>query len=378
MVNSMQNEIPKWLRAAAIVLWLIAGVPSFHALITANGEAGPGWLVGYLVFGALLVAITSPSGRLVRSEYGVRALAIVLALSLTAMLVTGGCHSTGLLLALSAWQLGMHFPMIFALGAIGIQTTLAVMLFCPPLGFDQGVFTVSTMVGAQLLGAFAVTIARRERASREALELANNRLVATQALLAERAMLAERNRISGELHDAVGHSLTALSIQLEVASHLAGGVALDHVRQSQILAKSLLSEVRDVVGQLRHDSALPFTQALEQLIARVPALAIRCAVNDAAKDLPEPQRSVLLRCVQEAITNTLRHAQARTLDITVERAPDRTVLRTADDGVGAETIHFGHGLELLQERVRSLGGAVAIRSSPGRGFEITAQIPNPA
>jgi signal transduction histidine kinase len=374
----MQNEIPKWMRAAAIVLWLIAGIPSIHALIIENGEAGPGWLVGYLAFGVLLLAITNPTGQLARSEFGVRLLAIVLALSLTAMLISGGCHSTGLLLALSAWQLGMYFPIMVALAAIGIQTTLAVVFFCPPLGFDQGVFTVSTMLGAQLLGAFAVTIARRERASREALERANNRLVATQALLAERAMLAERNRISGELHDAVGHSLTALSIQLEVASHLAAGPALDHVRQSQTLAKSLLSEVREVVGHLRGVSTLSFTEALQQLVARVPALAIRCAVNDAARDLPEPQRSVLLRCVQEAITNTLRHAQAHTLDITVEHAPDRTLLRTADDGVGAETIRFGHGLELLNERVRSLGGAVAIRSAPGRGFEITAHIPNPA
>lgn len=372
----MQHDIPDWLRYTAMAIWLLAGVPGAVELVNGTPEAGPTWIAPYLVFGgALLVTLRRSRHAPSLTERAGRTCALILLGSLIAVMVLGGCASTGLLLPISAWQLASRFSIGAVLTGIGIQTALALWLICPPLGFDQGLFMVPALVGAQLLAAFAILVARRERASRHALETVNEQLIRTQDLQSERARLAERNRISGELHDVVGHSLTALSIQLEVASHLSAGAALDHVKRSQSLARNLLAQVRNVVGRLRGDSRITFETALWQLINQVPQLAVACTIDDGARNLPEPQRSVVLRCVQEIITNTLRHARAQSLVISVRQISGALQLEADDDGAGAEAIRFGHGLELLHERIESLGGEVSVRSTLGGGFHMMARVP---
>ncbi len=75
-------------------------------------------------------------------------------------------------------------------------------------------------------------------------------------MLTESSRIAERMRISRELHDLVGHHLTALSLNLEVANHLVGGAAQEHVRQAQTVARLLLTDVREAVSQLREDATI--------------------------------------------------------------------------------------------------------------------------
>ena len=102
--------------------------------------------------------------------------------------------------------------------------------------------------------AFAVTssyLALRETRAREGLARANTELHAAHALLAEQSRTEERLRISRDLHDTLGHHLTALSLQLDVASRLSDGKAAAHVRQAHAITRLLLSDVRDVVGTLR-------------------------------------------------------------------------------------------------------------------------------
>src|SRR5690606_14700338 len=106
-------------------------------------------------------------------------------------------------------------------------------------------------------------IARQQAEAREDQRRLNAELRATRALLAESSRLGERMRISRELHDLVGHHLTALSLNLEVASHLVSGQAHEHVRQAQSVARLLLSDVREVVSQLREHDSIDLTAALE-------------------------------------------------------------------------------------------------------------------
>jgi signal transduction histidine kinase len=93
----------------------------------------------------------------------------------------------------------------------------------------------------------------------------NAELRATRALLAESARVNERTRISRELHDLLGHHLTALSLNLEVAGHLSEGRVKEHVQQAHTLARLLLTDVREAVSQLREGGAIDLGAALRPL-----------------------------------------------------------------------------------------------------------------
>jgi signal transduction histidine kinase len=92
--------------------------------------------------------------------------------------------------------------------------------------------------------------------------------------------------------------------------------------------------------------------------------------------MTDPLRAqVLLRCVQEMITNSVRHAQAENLWISLVQDADGVDLRARDDGRGARSVQAGNGLKGMAERLRQLGGKLDIESSPGQGFALRAWVP---
>ena len=144
-------------------------------------------------------------------------------------------------------------------------------------------------------------VARRQSYARDELRKVNSELRATQALLAESTRIAERVRISRELHDLVGHHLTALSLNLEVASHLVSGKAVEHVAQAQTVAKLLLSDVREVVGAMRGGDSIDLTEALLRLSEGVPKPQIHLDIPELLT-VDDPQRAqVVLRVPKRSL-----------------------------------------------------------------------------
>ena len=183
-------------------------------------------------------------------------------------------------------------------------------------------------------------------------------------------------RISRELHDLVGHHLTALSLNLEVASHLVSGQAHEHVRQAQSVARLLLTDVREVVSQLREDDSIDLTAALEALTEGVPGLNIHLELPPRFT-VDDPRRAqLLLRCAQEIITNAVRHANARNLWLKFERTEDRRLtIHARDDGRGAVRLDPGNGLTGMRERLAQFGGQLDIVTSRDQGFSLDAWLP---
>ena len=137
------------------------------------------------------------------------------------------CYSIGVILVLVAWQLALLLPLPIALVWVFIQTTLlAAFLYMRSSGL--ALFATSISVAFQLFALITAYVAKSESRARSELERANAELRATRELLAESSRIGERSRISGELHDVLGHNLTALNIHLEVAKHLSEGKALEH------------------------------------------------------------------------------------------------------------------------------------------------------
>jgi signal transduction histidine kinase len=220
-------------------------------------------------------------------------------------------------------------------------------------------------------------VAKQQAEAREDQRRLNSELRATRTLLAESSRLAERMRISRELHDLIGHHLTALSLNLEVASHLVSGQAQDHVRQAQSVAKLLLGDVREVVSQLRDEDSIDLTQALQNLVEGVPGLAIHLELPPRFS-VDDPKRAqVLLRCAQEIITNTVRHAGARNLWLRFERSGDQRqmAIHARDDGRGASQVKPGNGLAGMRERLAQYGGRLDIVTAKDQGFALDAWLP---
>jgi len=219
-------------------------------------------------------------------------------------------------------------------------------------------------------------VARQQTDAREEQRRLNTELRATRVLLAESARVNERTRISRELHDLLGHHLTALSLNLEVAGHITEGQAQEHVHQAHTLAKLLLTDVREAVSQLRDSGSIDLAAALRPLTEQVPALHIHLDM-ESPMNVDDPERAhVLLRCTQEIITNAVRHADARNLWIRVVRDADGDVTLDAhDDGVGAENMNAGNGLRGMRERLAQCGGQLQIQTRPGAGFRLRASVP---
>jgi signal transduction histidine kinase len=252
---------------------------------------------------------------------------------------------------------------------------IPIFMTLPEFGLVEALMQSALYVGTSGFVFVTGLVARQQAEAREEQRRLNTELRATRALLAENTRVAERLRISRELHDLLGHHLTALSLNLEVAGHLTEGKPQEHVRQAHTLAKLLLTDVREAVSSMREDDALNVGTALQTLVDGLPGLDIHLR-TDQPLTVDDPDVAhVLLRSVQEIITNTVRHAGATRLDIAVQRRADGLHLSACDDGVGAESLAPGNGLSGLHERVAGVGGQVVVQTAAGQGFRIDIQFP---
>lgn len=233
--------------------------------------------------------------------------------------------------------------------------------------------TLFTVLAFQAFAFAAGALAAEERRGRDELARRTAELAATQELLASSARVAERVALSRELHDTVGHHLTLLSVQLEIAKKTSEGTALAAATQAQRVVKLLLADVREVVAGLRETGAIDLGAALARLHEGLPGPAVTVA-GPRLVVTPEAGH-VLFRVAQEALTNARRHAGASRVAIEAAEAGGRVRLTVTDDGRGASAYAPGHGLTGLAGRVAELGGAFRAGPLEGGGFRVEAEVP---
>ncbi len=234
--------------------------------------------------------------------------------------------------------------------------------------------TISALIYAVIQTATSLSVLAmiREARSRQELAAAHAELKATTVALAQTSRSAERLRIARDLHDAMGHQLTSLALELEVASH-APNKAATHVARSREIAGDLLAEVRAVVSDLRLHSP-DLGAAITAMTDGIPDLDVDVNV-DSALSLDEEHTLALMRCVQEVVTNTIRHSQATTLAIDVEGDREQVLLATRDNGIARHPVRVGNGLSIIRERAEELGGTAEF--SVDQGFHVKVRVPAP-
>lgn len=198
-------------------------------------------------------------------------------------------------------------------------------------------------------------------------------------------MQSERRRISRELHDTIGHTLSVISLHAGVGEEALGHddaavtAALGRIREQSTAS---LQDLRGMVrllrededsGELRHVRSLA---DLDGIVAEAASAGVEVDTEVSVGDLPATVEGAAYRVVQESITNIIRHARARTAQVRIVVADDELRITVHDDGRGASPEdNDGYGIAGMRERVRLLGGVLTTTSTPGEGFNVTARIP---
>ncbi|MEH2400864.1 sensor histidine kinase [Nostoc sp.] len=223
-----------------------------------------------------------------------------------------------------------------------------------------------------------------ERHSREKLAIANEKLRQYAMQIENQATLEERNRIAREIHDSLGHSLTALNLQLETALKLwqsNPGKAETFLATAKELGSKALKDVRQSVSTMRFNPLQE--QSLERAIASLSESFHRSngilpiyQIN-LESSLPPEINTAIYRITQESLTNISKYAFATDvkLELTEIRGNLRLIIQDNGRGFDLGQNTTGFGLHSMRDRTLALGGEFNINSAPGSGCKITVNIP---
>ncbi|WP_054047716.1 sensor histidine kinase [Alloactinosynnema sp. L-07] len=201
------------------------------------------------------------------------------------------------------------------------------------------------------------------------------RLQESHRQVAELSAAAERSRVARDLHDDLGHHLTAIVVLLEKATAFRdrdAGAAQQAIEDAERSARRALTDVRESVRTLR---SAPFglAPALDELVGGQSDVTLDVTGDEDRYDVAALQ--ALYRAAQEGVTNSRRHAKASRIAVSVDLDESRARLTVADDGRGFSRGREGFGLIGMRERVALAGGRVDIDSAPGAGTRLTVTIP---
>ncbi len=245
--------------------------------------------------------------------------------------------------------------------------------------FGSTAFHVVFLVAAWLLGD---AIGSR-RAYVKEIEQKAERLEREQLTESRRVVAEEQARIGRELHDVVAHALSVIVVQAGAADEvfeLDPALARAPIRAIDKAARAALTDLRRVLGVVNGEAGYepqPGLARLDGLIDQVRATGLDVAleIEGALQPLPATVDLSAFRIIQEALTNTLKHADARHARVSV-RYGDDLRLQIRDDGRGEEPgSRPGNGLTGMHERVAMLGGHVEANSLVSGGYLVTAEIP---
>lgn len=266
--------------------------------------------------------------------------------------------------AMAGWAL----PPRRAVGlALGLWLLMALefwwVLPIPSLAF--GYTAVVALIGGMVLSG---VIFGRARLLRDA------ELRLSQQEIARLASLAERERIGRDLHDLLGHTLSVIALKSELAGKLLArdpAAAAIQIGEVEAVARQTLAQVREAVVGIRASGL----QA-ELAAARLALLSADVHLDQRLQPmaLSPPAEAALALALREAVTNILRHAAARRVEVELLREPDGVLLRISDDGRGGIE-REGTGLTGMRERLAALGGELEVDAATGSGSRLQLRLP---
>lgn len=399
-----------WLLGSAVLLWHAWQAPDSHLVAVALLCLGSGLtclgLGIYLMFGFLL-----PPARWRRDNRdGWLWLGLIAGCSFA--WAVPRFHAPSQLeyfflsfLVLNYVPLLARFRFPVALAVIVVQSALTGVLAGGAFGMF-GVFLASYFALQALVLLWLTNAVLLERHFRTDMELQAARLAGTRHLLQQAVAETERARLARDLHDDMGHHLVALNLRLQLLERSASGAeSADHLAQARSLTALLFTDLRNTVRDLR-EPMLDLESAVEALAAHLPGITVESDIEIGHGEVSIAEAECLLRCIQEALTNAVKHGHASRVRIALERRDDGLWLRVEDNGrspVGVAAASAsadattdtparaaagireardganggapaGHGLQGLRERLQALSGTLRAERRAD-GFVLQAHLP---
>jgi signal transduction histidine kinase len=321
------------------------------------------------------------------------AVALLLAVVLLGQTLLGGqlTHmlSTGIVAAGLVFSTALHLPRRPArAGAAAVLAASWVDLLVEQLGeyplVSDLVFTGVVVVGGPFLAGRAL---RERRETSDRLEALAAQLAAEREQLAQLAVADERTRIAREMHDVVAHSVSLMVVQAGAARRMLDARperSRDALLAVEDVGRQALAELRRILGLLREEEGpdelapMPGLAQLPGLVdtTRASGLDVAVVVTGVPRPLPPGVDLAVYRVVQEALTNTLKHARATSARVLLQWEDAALRFAVVDDGVVPEVPPQGggHGLVGMRERVAVCGGDLTAGREE-RGFAVRAVVP---
>jgi signal transduction histidine kinase len=353
----MVTRIVPWVSGAVYAIVLLAGL---YYVLGGLSDANPMRLLGFVAGIAALFVVEAVSARLPRLVVVLLVARLVLFFVVVAFDESGLSRVLFVLVPFGAY---LTFGRAAGVALGGVCLALLVggfAVWVPGWYRDANYVSDVLMFSMGLVLALAMAdVADRERRAADR--------------IADLTAAAERNRLARDIHDSLGHHLTAISIQLEKATAFAdrdadvAGQALADARRSVGRA---LQEVRSSVGTLRAEQV--------RLVDALTGLnGVEVRVEGEERDTDQATVTALYRAAQEAVTNARRHGRADQVTVVVTFGASDTRLVVTDDGRGFDVAapHEGFGLLGLRERAALLGGTVTVDSAPGAGTRVAVILP---
>ncbi len=293
------------------------------------------------------------------------------------VLVGTWCFRNGgpaILLIVVASQMVAMFQRRNALALMIALNVGMALIYSVAMPWANVLLFLTPLIGFQLFAALTMHYAVSAEAARAEVQRTHAHLLATQQLLAESTRGDERLKLSRELHDVAGHKLTALKLNLRLLRRqpaLAENAELGIAAQ---LADELLDDIRAVVSELRRHDGIDLPAAIELLTRQIPGPGFEVDIDPELRIADVARAEALLRCVQEGITNALKHGQPTAIRIGLKHRDGRIALTVEDNGQSRGEVRFGNGLNGMRERLADIGGVLEVIGTAS-GVRLLAEVP---
>ncbi|GIN60060.1 sensor histidine kinase YvfT [Robertmurraya siralis] len=258
------------------------------------------------------------------------------------------------------------YMLMFLAGAI----ILPLLIHMAAHDFERSIFYFTPFIIIMLVAPFGI----RSMVSRMELE---RKLDEANEQIKELVKREERMRIARDLHDTLGHTLSLLALKSQLVGKLAvkdPERAHKEAQEMERTARSALSQVRELVSDMRTITVAEEIIEVQALL-QTAGIALHLNGDSDVSDIPYLTQNILSLCLKEAVTNVVKHSEAKNCYVSICSLEGEVVIAIEDDGVGiSDPTRLGNGLKGMEERLELIDGALQLTSKQGTRLEITVPI----